>query len=240
MLPFRDTELRSSAGSLTGMSHSGRRPTRRRLAAYPAVNSPMIAVSPTNACSSAAGSPAGRSAASSPWPRRASPACGNGSAWTWPNCGPRLAHVVAEAGQEGFELAGLAFREVGAQSLVEGNGGVAQGRPLRDDDSPAASPWPPGRPGLDEGPPAQGRRPGRPGRCRPTRPAGRGLRAAVRRRTPTRPRGAMTKARRSQPCLHRHMRTAAGRDSRSATDACRDAGRGGRRGRRQPGVRAGR
>jgi hypothetical protein len=97
MLSFRDTELRSSAGSLTLMSHSGRRTARRRLAAYPAVNSPMIAVSTTNACSSAAGSPAGRSAASSPWPRRASPACGNGSAWTWPNCGPREAPADAEA-----------------------------------------------------------------------------------------------------------------------------------------------
>ena len=61
MLPFRDTELRSSVGSLTPMSHSGRRTARRRLAAYPAVNSPMIAVSTTNACASAAGSPAGRS-----------------------------------------------------------------------------------------------------------------------------------------------------------------------------------
>ena len=40
MLSFRDTELRSSAGSLTHMSHSGRRTARRRLAAYPAVNSP--------------------------------------------------------------------------------------------------------------------------------------------------------------------------------------------------------
>jgi hypothetical protein len=73
--------------------------------------------------------------------------------------GGGLARVVAEAGQEGFELAGLAFREGGAESPVEGHGGVTQGRPLRDDDSPAASPWPPGRPGLDEGPPAQGRPP---------------------------------------------------------------------------------
>ena len=97
MLPFRDTELRSSAGSLTHVSHSGRQTARRRLAAYPAVNTPMIAVSMANACSSAAGSPAGRSAASSPWPRRASPACGNGSAWTWPNCGPREAPADAEA-----------------------------------------------------------------------------------------------------------------------------------------------
>jgi hypothetical protein len=40
MLSFRDTELRSSAGSLTHVSHSGRRTPRRRLAAYPAVNSP--------------------------------------------------------------------------------------------------------------------------------------------------------------------------------------------------------
>jgi len=38
VLAFRDTELRSSAGSLTGMSHSGRRTPRRRLAAYPAIN----------------------------------------------------------------------------------------------------------------------------------------------------------------------------------------------------------
>ena len=60
VLSFRDTELRSSANSLTHMSHSGRRMPRRRLAAYPAVNSPMIAVSTTNACSSAAGSLAGR------------------------------------------------------------------------------------------------------------------------------------------------------------------------------------
>jgi hypothetical protein len=59
MLPFRDTELRSSAGSLTHMSHSGRRTAQRKLAAYPAGNSPMIVVSTTNACSSAAGSPAG-------------------------------------------------------------------------------------------------------------------------------------------------------------------------------------
>jgi hypothetical protein len=50
MLSFRDTELRSSAGSLTHLSHSGRRTPRRRLATYPAVNSPMIAVSTTNAC----------------------------------------------------------------------------------------------------------------------------------------------------------------------------------------------
>ena len=41
------------------MSHSGHRTVRRRLAAYPAVNSPLIAVSTTNACSIAAGSPAG-------------------------------------------------------------------------------------------------------------------------------------------------------------------------------------
>src|SRR6476619_3197544 len=34
------TELRSSDGSLTRVSHSGRRTPRRRLAAYPAVNSP--------------------------------------------------------------------------------------------------------------------------------------------------------------------------------------------------------
>ena len=83
------TQIAILGRSLTHMSHSGRRTARRRLAAYPTVNSPMIAVSTTNACSSAAGSPAGRSAASSPWPRRASPACGNGSAWTWPNRGPR-------------------------------------------------------------------------------------------------------------------------------------------------------
>jgi hypothetical protein len=40
MLYFRDTELRSSVGSLTYVSHSGRRTPRRKLAAYPAVNSP--------------------------------------------------------------------------------------------------------------------------------------------------------------------------------------------------------
>jgi hypothetical protein len=40
--------------------------------------------------------------------------------------GGGLAHVVAEAGQEGFELAGLAFREAGAESLVEGNGGAGR------------------------------------------------------------------------------------------------------------------
>ena len=102
MLPFRDTELRSSAGSLTLVSHSGHRTARRRLAAYPAVNSPMIAVSTTNACSTAAGSPAGRSAASSPWPRRASPACGNGSAWTWPNCGPRPSSRCRGGGSGGL------------------------------------------------------------------------------------------------------------------------------------------
>ena len=33
---------------------------------------------------------------------------------------------------------------------------------------------------------------------------GRGVPAAVRTRTRARPRGAMTKARRGQPCLHRH------------------------------------
>jgi hypothetical protein len=55
MLSFHNTELRSSTDSLTHMSHSGRRTPQRRLAAYPAVNSPMIAVSTTNACSSAAG-----------------------------------------------------------------------------------------------------------------------------------------------------------------------------------------
>jgi len=95
MLSFRDTELRSS----------GRQPdahvTRRTPdAGWPRTRwstAPMIAVSTTNACSSAAGSPAGSSAASSPWPRRASPACGNGSAWTWPNCGPREAPADAEA-----------------------------------------------------------------------------------------------------------------------------------------------
>jgi conjugative relaxase-like TrwC/TraI family protein len=75
---------------------------RRKLAAYPAVNSPMIAVSTTNACSSTAGSPAGRSAASSPWPRRASPACWNGSAWTWPNCGPRPSSRCRGGGSGGL------------------------------------------------------------------------------------------------------------------------------------------
>ena len=42
MLPFRDTELRSSANSLTRVSHSGCRTPRRRLAAYPAVNRSVL------------------------------------------------------------------------------------------------------------------------------------------------------------------------------------------------------
>src|SRR5215467_7195299 len=40
MLPLRDTELRSSADSLTLMSHSGRRTPRRRLA-WPWPGSPV-------------------------------------------------------------------------------------------------------------------------------------------------------------------------------------------------------
>ena len=40
MLPLRDPDLRSSAVSLTHVSHSGRRTARRELAPYQAVNSP--------------------------------------------------------------------------------------------------------------------------------------------------------------------------------------------------------
>jgi hypothetical protein len=67
MLSFRDTELRSSAGSLTHVSHSGRQTpdAGRPGAGWPRTRrstAPMIAVSTTNACSSAAGSPSRRSA----------------------------------------------------------------------------------------------------------------------------------------------------------------------------------
>jgi len=63
MLSFRDTELRSSDGSLTRMSHSN---AGRPGAGWPRTRrstAPMIAVSTTNACSSAV--PAGRAGANS-------------------------------------------------------------------------------------------------------------------------------------------------------------------------------
>jgi len=52
-LPYRDTELQFPRDHLTPESPSSAGKARRRLAAHPAVNSPMIAVSTTNACSGA-------------------------------------------------------------------------------------------------------------------------------------------------------------------------------------------
>src|SRR4029077_16456992 len=80
-------------------------------------------------------------------------AYGTGPAWTWPSCGaPRRqpaphdreefstlcsrklfvimfgdpGNVVAEPGQQGFELSDLALREAGTQPFVEGHGRIPQ------------------------------------------------------------------------------------------------------------------
>jgi hypothetical protein len=129
----------------------------------------MIAVSTTNACSSAAGSPAGRSATSSRWPRRASPALRE-------RLGMDLAELRAAA------LLTLSRRWVRRASSW----------PVSLSERPARSRWSKEmaasrrgarsgtttlqrhRPGHRDGRasmkgPAQGRRPGRPGRCSPPR-----------------------------------------------------------------------
>jgi len=95
VLSFRDTELRSSADSLTYMSHSGRRTPRRRLAAYQAVNSPDDRwqhderllerrwISSRKVSRIVTVAKAGQSGLR------------KRLAWTWPNCRPREAPAAA-------------------------------------------------------------------------------------------------------------------------------------------------
>jgi hypothetical protein len=171
MLSFRDTELRSSAGSLTHVSHSGRRTPRRRLAAYPAVNSPDDRWQHDERLLE-------RRWISSRKVSHIVTVAKAGQSGLRKRLGMDLAELRAAAKltllrrqvRRASSWPGLAFREAGAQSLVEGHGGVAQGRPLR-------TTLQGHRPGHRDGQASMKGRPlrgdeGWP-RCAPTTPAGR-------------------------------------------------------------------